>query len=175
MILITYDAFLFSIHKKQSQGKCNLIVIYVVCWKTVYSLEKFHGWEWVRSSWQYFIWKWINFLWSVLFMILILFSYTLIFPLSVTLLDFHTHCFQLVCGTTLAWLALAFSPFSPFLSIVKTTSVDSIHSFLKITERTFWNLLSLIKGRLKTMDWIFCLFVFFWIKRKINLRLLCLM
>ena len=33
-------------------------------------------------------------------MILILF--TLIFPLSVLLVDFHTHCFQLVCGTTLA-------------------------------------------------------------------------
>ena len=41
-----------------------------------------------------------------------------IFPLSVTLFDFHTHCFQLVCGTTLAWLALALSSFSalsPFL------------------------------------------------------------
>ena len=34
-------------------------------------------------------------------MILILFTYTLIFPLSVLLLDFHTHCFQLVCVTTL--------------------------------------------------------------------------
>ena len=27
---------------------------------------------------------------------------TLIFPLSVLVSDFHTHCFQLVCGTTLA-------------------------------------------------------------------------
>ena len=53
----------------------------------------------------------MNFLWRVLLMILILI--TLIFPLSVSLFDFHTHCFQLVCGTTLAWLALTLSPFSP--------------------------------------------------------------
>ena len=46
---------------------------------------------------------------------MILILITLIFPLSVLLCDFHTHCFQLVCGTTLAWLALALSPFSPFL------------------------------------------------------------
>ena len=38
---------------------------------------------------------------------------TLIFPLSVPLSDFHTHCFQFVCGTTLVWLALPLSPFSP--------------------------------------------------------------
>ena len=41
------------------------------------------------------------------------FLLTLIFPLLAALFDFHTHCFQLVCGTTLAWLALALSPFSP--------------------------------------------------------------
>ena len=46
-------------------------------------------------------------------MILILF--TLIFPLAVLMPDFHTHCFQLVCGTMLPWLPLALSPFSPFL------------------------------------------------------------
>ena len=28
MILLMYDAFLFSIDEKQSQGKCKLIVIY---------------------------------------------------------------------------------------------------------------------------------------------------
>ena len=41
------------------------------------------------------------------------FLLTLIFPLLAALFDFHTHCFQLVCGTTLAWLALVLSPFSP--------------------------------------------------------------
>ena len=61
-------------------------------------------------------------------MILIPFTYTLIFPLSVPELpDFHTHCFQLVCGTALVGLALALSPFSPFLSIVKMTTVDCLH------------------------------------------------
>ena len=34
--------------------------------------------------------------------LMILILTTLIFPLSVSLYDFHTHCFQLVCGTTLA-------------------------------------------------------------------------
>ena len=63
-------------------------------------------------------------------MILIPFTYTLIIPLSVSLSDFHTHYFQLVCVTTLAGLTLALSPFSslsPFLSIVKMTTVDSVH------------------------------------------------
>ena len=57
-----------------------------------------------------------------------------IFPLSVPLPDFHTHCFQFVCGTTLVWLALALSPFSPlspFLSVVKMTTVDSLHKLSK--------------------------------------------
>ena len=43
--------------------------------------------------------------------ITIIVNLTLTFPLSVLLSDLHTHCFQLVCGTKLAWLALAFSPF----------------------------------------------------------------
>ena len=42
--------------------------------------------------------------------------FTWIFSLSVSLSDFHTHCFQLVCGTTLAWLTLALS--QSFLSFV---------------------------------------------------------
>ena len=112
----------------------------------VITLEKFHGLEWGRSSWEYFIWKGTNFFLECVIHDLIPFTYTLIFPLSVPLPDFYTHCFQLVCGTTLAWLTLALSPFSslsPFLSIVKMTIVYI--SFLKIAKPTIWNLLSLIR------------------------------
>ena len=72
----------------------------------------------------------MNFLLEYVIHDLIPFTYTLIFPLSVPLPDFHTHCFHLVCGTTLASLTLALSPFSslpPFLPIVKITTVDSLN------------------------------------------------
>ena len=41
-------------------------------------------------------------------------SITFIFPLSVLSSFFHTHCFQLVCGTALAGLAAPLAPFCPF-------------------------------------------------------------
>ena len=75
----------------------------------------------------------MNFLWSVLLMILILI--TLIFPLLVLMLDFHTHCFQLVCGTTLAWLALALSPFSP---LSPPSSLISHNSSLSFNSQLYW-------------------------------------
>ena len=40
-------------------------------------------------------------------------SITFIFPLSVLSSFFHTHCFQLVCGTALAGLAAPLAPFCP--------------------------------------------------------------
>ena len=53
-----------------------------------------------RSSLKYFNLKRTKFSLELLLMILILI--TLIFPLSAPLSDFQTHCFQLVCVTTLA-------------------------------------------------------------------------
>ena len=89
---ITQDFFpFFSFKKNQSREKCNL-VIYVMYWQTVSEKPR-------RSSLKYFDLERNYFpLGCVMILILI----TLIFPLSVPLADFHTHCFQLVCGTTLA-------------------------------------------------------------------------
>ena len=89
---IRHDVFFFSYKKNESRGKCYL-VIYLMRWQTVSKRG-----EGRRSSLNYFDLERNEFSWECV-MILILF--TLIFPFSVLLSDFHTHCFHLVCGTTL--------------------------------------------------------------------------
>ena len=68
--------------------------------------------------------------WSYLWFQIPKFLFTLILPLSVPLSDFHTHCFQLVCSTTLAWLALTLSPLSfvSFSSLISHNASLSFHS-----------------------------------------------
>ena len=61
---------------------------------------------------------------------------TLIFPLSVSLSDFHTHCFQFVCVTTLAWLALALS--QSFLSFVSLSSFIPNNAWLSVHSQKSW-------------------------------------
>ena len=103
--------------------KCNLILIYVMFWKISWMRKG-------RSSWKYFIWKGMNFLWSVLWMILIPFTYTLIFPVISTAIAtwfprtlFPVGLWYYTCLTCFG----TFPPLSPFLSIVKMTTVDSLH------------------------------------------------
>ena len=63
--------------------------------------------------------------------------FTLIFSLSVSLFDFHTHfCFQFVCGTTLAWLALALS--QSFLSFVSFSSFIPHNAWLSFHSHKSW-------------------------------------
>ena len=88
MILSRTMVFFFSFKKNHSRGKCNLVIYLNVLGNgeregrdIFFNLER-----------NYFPFK------CVMILILI----TLIFPLLVSLYDFHTHCFQLVCGTTLA-------------------------------------------------------------------------
>ena len=86
MILSRTMVFFFSFKKNHSRGKCNLVIYLNVLGNgeregrnIFFNLER-----------NYFPFK------CVMILILI----TLIFPLSVSVFDFHTHCFQLVCGTT---------------------------------------------------------------------------
>ena len=112
-ILSRTMVFLFSFKKNHSRGKCNLL-------NYLCNLLANGEWEGRRSSLKYFDLE-RNYFTLECFLIL----FTLIFRLSVSLLDFHTHCFQLVCGTTLAWLALTLSPFSPLSPFLPEFSIST--------------------------------------------------
>ena len=127
--------FLFSFKKNHSRGKCNLL-------NYLCNLLANGEWEGRRSSLKYFDLE-KNYFTLECFLTL----FTLIFPLSVSLLDFHTHCFQLVCGTTLAWLALTLSPFSPLSPFlpefsISTRSRKRIRQLFYILSGSSWEVLA---------------------------------
>ena len=97
---ITHDGFLFSFKKNQSRGEYT---------RLSYLIQSV-GKRWVKEEKYCNLEK--NYFPLECVMILILTNYLNLSVISAAFGFPHT-LFQLVCGTTLAYLALALSPFSP--------------------------------------------------------------
>ena len=135
----------FSIHTKQSRRKCNLIVIYVMCWKMalVWQNSMDESGDVLLEN-ILFEKEWMECVIHVSYSIYVYLNFAVISTAIATWFPHTLFPVGLCYYTRLTYFgAFSFPPLSPLLSIVKMTTVDS---FLKIAERTIWNLLRLIRG-----------------------------